>query len=275
MSFRFKTLIIGLAIAFSALASETNKIVLRVAADPNNLPFSNDKGEGFENRIAEMLARDLNADLQYLWRAQRRGFFRETLKENQSDLVMGVPAGFERAAPSKPYYASSYVFVTQRDRNLKLESLDDPRLRTLRVGVQIIGDDYGNPPPALALASRGIITNVTGYTLYGNYSEPNPPAQIVAAVARGEIDVGLVWGPLAGFFAARSQTPLDVRPIHGGPDDPPMAFSIAIGSRRKDKALQEKVNAFVAAHQPEIDRILEDFHIPRVTPPPRAERRDD
>jgi mxaJ protein len=268
-------LILVATFCFTSLALDTNKLVLRIAADPNNLPFSNDKGEGFENRIAEMLARDLNADLQYVWRAQRRGFFRETLKENQSDLVMGVPAGFERAAPSKPYYASSYVFVTQRARELNLENMDDPRLRTLRIGVQIIGDDYGNPPPTLALASRGIVTNVVGYTLYGNYSQPNPPSEIVAAVARGEIDVGLVWGPLAGFFAARSETPLDIRPIRGGADDPPMAFSIAIGCRRKDKELQEKVNRFLAAHQSDIDAVLKDFHIPRVAPPPRKERRDD
>jgi mxaJ protein len=255
--------------------ADTNKLILRIAADPNNLPFSNERLEGFENRIADLIARELGADVQYLWRAQRRGFFRETLKANEADLVMGVPAGFERAAPTKPYYTSSYVFVTRKDRGYDFKNLDDPRLRTLRIGVQVIGDDYNNTPPAHGLASRGIVTNVVGYTLYGNYAEPNPPAQIISAVERDEIDVAMVWGPLAGYFAAKARTPLDVRPIEPTEKDSDLTFSIAIGCRRKDPELRKKVDAILAAHRSDVDAILAEYHVPRVAAPQRHRKDDD
>src|SRR4051794_12192091 len=122
--------------------------VLRVTADPNNLPFTNERREGFENKIAEVIARDLNADLKYTWRAQRRGFFRETLKADECDLVLGVPAGFERAMTTVPYYRSAYVFVSRKDRGLDVRSFDDPKLKALKVAVQLIGDDGVNTPPA-------------------------------------------------------------------------------------------------------------------------------
>lgn len=270
----FKALLLTLICA-SASAVDTNKLVLRIAADPNNLPFSNERLEGFENRIADLIAKQLGAEIQYNWRAQRRGFFRETLKANEADLVMGVPSDFERAAPTKPYYTSTYVFVTKKDRKLDLRNLDDPRLRTLRIGVQVIGDDYANTPPAHGLASRGIITNVFGYTLYGNYAEPNPPSQIISAVERGEIDVALVWGPLAGFFAAQARTPLEVRAIESTERDSDLVFSIAIGCRRKDQELRKKVETILAKHRGEIDAILAEYHVPRVAAPTRAPRRDD
>ena len=268
--------IVVLAFAcFAAVASDTNKLILRVAADPNNLPFSNERLEGFENRIADLIAKELGAEVQYNWRAQRRGFFRETLKANEADLVMGVPADFERAAPTKPYYTSTYVFVTRKDRGLNLRNLDDPRLRTLRIGVQVIGDDYANTPPAHGLASRGIVTNITGYTLYGNYLEPNPPAQIISAVERDEIDVALVWGPLAGYFAAKARTPLDVRPIEPTEKDSDLVFSIAIGCRRKDPELRKKVDAILNAHRSDVDAILAEYHVPRAPAPAKRHRRED
>src|SRR5436190_17452190 len=147
--------------------------VLRIAADPNNLPFSNERLEGFENKIANLVARELKAEVQYLWRAQRRGFFRETLKTGDCDLVLGVPVGFQQALTTVPYYRSSYAFVYRRDSGLDLKSLDDPRLRALRIGVQLVGDDGANTPPAHALAIRGLVTNIVGYTLYGDYRQAN------------------------------------------------------------------------------------------------------
>jgi mxaJ protein len=263
------------ALCAGAIAGETNKLILRVAADPNNLPFSNLRQEGFENRIAELIAKELGANLEYVWRAQRRGFFRETLKVNAADLVMGVPAEFEMAAPTKAYYTSSYVFVTRNDRALNFRNLDDERLRTSRIGVQMVGDDYANTPPAQGLATRGIVTNVFGYTLYGNYSEPNPPAQIIAAVENGEIDVALVWGPLAGFFAAKAKTPLEVRAIEPTETDSDLVFSIAIGCRRKDPELRKKVDAILAEHRNEVKAILAEYHVPLVAAAPQRQRRDD
>src|SRR5689334_1124145 len=126
----------------------TTQRVIRVAADPNNLPFTNDRLEGFENRIAEVVAKDLGARVEYVWHAQRRGFFRETLKENRADLVMGAPVGFDLGLTTKPYYRSTYVFVTRKGSGLDIRSFDDPRLAKLRVGVQIIGNDGFNSPPA-------------------------------------------------------------------------------------------------------------------------------
>src|SRR5690349_16835567 len=115
--------------------------VLRVCADPNNLPLSNQRGEGFENKLAELLAQDLGERVEYTWWAQRRGFFRNTLKAGMCDLVIGVPAGFEMASTTRPYYRSTYVFVSRKDRHLNIASLDDPALRKLKIGVQMIGDD--------------------------------------------------------------------------------------------------------------------------------------
>jgi mxaJ protein len=163
--------------------------VLRVCADLNNLPFSNERREGFENRLAELVARDLGARLEYVWWAQRRGFIRNTLAAGECDVVFGVPSRFERVLPTAPYLRSSYVFVSRDTLAPPLTSLDDQRLRTLRIGVHLIGDDYTNTPPAHALARRGIVRNVAGYTIYGDYREPNPPARIIEALGRGEIDV--------------------------------------------------------------------------------------
>jgi quinoprotein dehydrogenase-associated probable ABC transporter substrate-binding protein len=172
---------------------------------PNNLPFSNQRGGGFENRLAEMIARDLNVRVSYTWWAQRRGFFRNTLNAGACDVVMGAPTGLGLLAASRPYYRSAYAFVMRNSMEPPLHSLDDPRLRRLRVGVHPAGDDGINPPPAHALAARGIVDNVAGYTLYGGYRRPNPPARLIEAVAEGRLDAAIAWGPPAGYFAARKR----------------------------------------------------------------------
>lgn len=244
--------------------------VLRIAADPNNLPFTNDRLEGFENKLAELIARELNARVEYTWHAQRRGFFRETLKgEQPADLVLAVPARFERALTTSPYYRSSYAFVTRKDRDLHIESLDDPILKQLKVGVQLIGEDGFNTPPAHALARRGIVDNVVGYSVYGDYAQANPPARIVDAVAKGDIDVGIVWGPLAGYFAQREGVPLDVVPVTPVFDPPalPLAFDIAMGVRKGDKALRDEIEGVLRRKHGEVERILDAYGVPRVEAP--------
>jgi mxaJ protein len=238
--------------------------VLRVAADPNNLPFSNDRREGFENRIVELVARELGAKVEYTWRAQRRGFFRETMKEGNCDLVAGVPRGFDPVLTTSPYYRSGYVLVQHSERGLRFESLDHPELRALTIGVQMIGDDFANTPPAHALSRRGITQNVRGYSVYGDYREPNPPARIVDAVARGEVDVACVWGPLAGYFARQHGTRLVVTPLPSFdvPSQQPFAFEIAMGVRKSNPALRDELNVVLARKQPEIDAILREFGVP-------------
>jgi mxaJ protein len=240
--------------------------VLRVCADPNNLPFSNDRGEGFENRLAEMLAADLGMRVEYTWWAQRRGFVRNTLGAGQCDVLMGVPAGFELAATTRPYYRSTYVFVSRRDRGLGLRSLDDERLRRLKIGVQMIGDDFSNSPPAHALSARGVVENVIGYSVLGDYSQPNPPARVVEAVARGDVDVAVVWGPLAGYFAPRQPAPLDLLPVTPQTDTPsrPFAFDISMAVRRGDDERRRLLEDFIVRRRTDIDRVLAQFGVPRV-----------
>jgi mxaJ protein len=238
---------------------------LRVCADPNNLPFSNKNGEGFENALAQLVARELGRGVEYTWWPQRRGFIRNTLKAGACDVVLGVPSSFEMALATRPYYRSTYVFVYRQDRGIAVRSFDDPTLRKLRIGVQIIGDDGANAPPAHALANRGIVDNVVGYTVYGDYSQPNPPARIVEAVAKGAIDVAVVWGPLAGYFAPRQGVPLAVVPVSPQIDMPflPFVWDISMGVRRSDKRLQAELDEVLERERPAIDALLNRYGVPR------------
>jgi mxaJ protein len=240
--------------------------VLRVCADPNNLPFSNERQEGFENRIAEIVARDMDATLEYTWWAQRRGFVRNTLRAESCDVVMGVPAGYDPVLSTQPYYRSTYVFATREDSALHLGSLDDSVLRRVRIGVHVIGEDYANPPPAHALAARGVIANVVGYSIYGDYAEPDPPARLLDALAHREIDVAIVWGPFAGAYARRTGVALRVVPVPAPADLPflPFAFDIAMGVRRGDTSLRAELDGILVRRRDEIARVLDDFGIPRV-----------
>src|SRR6476646_832295 len=150
---RFLSLLAVAAIACGPARAATTMRELRVCSDPNNLPFSNHERQGFENRIAELVARDLNAKLTYVWYAQRRGFTRNTLGADKCDVFIGVPSSLDRVSTTIPYYRSTYVFATRRDRNIHVASFDDAALRKLRIGVQMIGDDFMNTPPAHALAT--------------------------------------------------------------------------------------------------------------------------
>jgi quinoprotein dehydrogenase-associated probable ABC transporter substrate-binding protein len=243
--------------------------VLRVCADPNNLPFSNQKGEGFENSLAELIARDLNARVEYAWFPQRRGFIRNTLGAGICDIVMGVPRGFDPVETTRPYYRSTYVFITRKDRKLRIYSLDNPALRRLSIGLHVIGDDYSNPPPMHALARRNIVRNVQGYSIYGDYSQPNPPARLIEAVAEGKIDVAIAWGPLGGYFAKHRREPLEITAIIRDQDGPdlPFAFNISMGVRKGDKALREELDRIIAHRAREITKILSDFGVPLKTLP--------
>ena len=215
--------------------------------------------------------------LEYVWRAQRRGFFRETLKEAKADLVMSVPAGFEMALPSIPYYRSTYVFVTRQNRGIKISSFDELILRTAKIGIQLVGDDGVNTPPAHALANRGIVTNVVGFTLYGDYREANPPARIVEAVGRGDLDVAIVWGPLAGYFNRAERLNLDLTPVSANSEDQPLKFdfSMAMGVRRGNQELREALNEIIRKHRTEIDEILKNFGVPLLPLKETVTKRED
>ena len=240
---------------------------LVVCADPNNMPFSNREQQGFENRLVKLLARDLKTPVRYRWWAQRRGFARQLLGAEPCDLWPGVATGLHNLTTTDPYYRSTYVFVSRAARKLAGLTLDDPRLRELRIGVQLVGDDAMNTPPAHALARRGIVRNVRGFTLYGDYRRPDPPAAIVRAVADGVIDVALVWGPLAGFEARRVPVPLRIEPVRPQVDAGwPMRYAISIGVRADEPQLLQQLNGVLRAERASINALLREYHVPTVAP---------
>ncbi len=258
MSFRFLSLFLCAGAALAA-----NQPVLRVCADPNNLPFSNQQEQGFENKLAEIFALQLGARLEYTWWSERKSFLKDSLEAGRCDLVMGLPASLTSVTTTKPYYQSTYVFVSRHDRNLHITSLDDPRLSDWRVGVHVVGDDYA--PPAAALARRGITANVIGFSLFGSYGEISPARKLVDAVARGQIDLAIVWGPFAGYFAKQEKVALDIVPVSPSTFLAiPFTYQIAAGVRRGDSALLAQIDHAIANDSAEIRRILDQYGIPQV-----------
>ena len=240
---------------------------LRVCSDPNNLPFSNSKEEGFENRIADLIATEMHRPVEYTWWAQRRGFFRNTLRAGLCDVVISVPTSFELADTTRPYYRSTYVFVSRRDRGLDVASFDDRALRDLKIGVQMIGDDGANTPPVHALTNRGMVDNLKGYTVYGDYRQESPPAQIVDAVLKKEVDIAVIWGPLAGYFAGKHHGELSIRPVSPEIDLPylPFVYDISVGVRRGEDELKAQIDQILSRKRGEINGILNRYNIPRST----------
>jgi mxaJ protein len=255
-----------LALTALAMSGATDARELRVCADPNNLPFSNDARAGFENRLVALVAKELDATVTYEWWAQRRGNVRETLKAGRCDVIPGIATNLEMLATTRPYYRSSYVFVTRADRNLDLTGFDDERLQTLRIGVQMIGDDFSNTPPAHSLARRGIVQNVRGFMVYGDYATDSPPRAIIDAVAAGQVDVAVVWGPLAGYFARSAKPQLTIQPVAPLIDGPmlPMTFDISMGVRKEDRALRRELDDVLERNRDEIRMLLETFGVPLI-----------
>lgn len=242
----------------------------RVCSDPDNLPFSDEQRRGFENKIAALLANDLGDSLSYVWWPTRRGFVRMTLGSEDCDIIMGTPEGYDLVLQTKPYYRSAYVAVTRRDRHLRITSLDDPALKTLTIGVNTMGDNYENTPPAHALGARGIYQHIVGFPTF--YNREDRPGNIIEAVAKGSIDVAIVWGPLGGYFAKQSSVPLDVTML---PDTDratgfPFSYGVAMGVRRADRGLRDTLNMALDRRRADIDAILRDYGVPLLpmTPEP-------
>jgi len=234
----------------------------RVCGDPDNMPFSNRDEQGLDNKIASVIAKALGDSVVYTWWPHRRGFVRNTLSASECDVIMGVPTNFDLASETKPYYRSTYYVVTRTDRHLNITSMSDPRLKSLKVGVNLIGYDYTNTPPAHALSVHGITQNVEGFSTF--YGKENQPQDIIDAVASGKIDVAFVWGPLAGYFAKQSAVPLTITPLPDSDAVPgvPFAYNVAIGVRRSDTELRDRLNQILAEKQGEIQKILESYNVP-------------
>lgn len=255
-----------------AAASCSSAAPLRVCSDPNNLPYSDEQGRGFENQIAALIGQDLNREVVYTWYPQRSKFFNATLNSGVCDLVMGVPAGFEEASSTQPYYRSTYVFVSRADHKLQISSLDDPRLRTLKIGVHVLGDEDDALPPVHALISRGIVKNLVGVSIFGHLEESEPAADVLRAVENGSVDIAVAWGPLAGYFAKTSRVPLSVTPIADDPKNPdlPFHFDIALGVRTGDTALKAALDRELTRRRTEIQEILRGYGVPQLPIPPAA-----
>lgn len=253
--------LLAMAAAPRAAEPQQRREALRVCADPDNLPYSNEHGAGFENRIAQLVADDLKLPLAYEWLPDRRGFVRKTLGAHLCDVIIGVPADFERTLNTRPYYRSSYVLLLRAGDAAPIASFDDPRLARMRIGVQLIGNDLAASPPGYALARHGHITNVRGFAMAG---EQTPAARMVAALARGELDAALLWGPQAGYFAQRATVPMHMRVMHAPADlaGQPFEFSIAMGVSRGDEALRRTLDDVIRRRRADIDGILAEYGVP-------------
>jgi mxaJ protein len=263
-----------LCAAASGAAAAPRPLV--VCADPNNLPFSNRARQGFENKIVERVAGDLGRPVSYVWWVQHRGYVRNTLNDSKCEVWPGMASGVDLAATTRPYYRSTYVFVSRTDSPLAQLTLDDPRLRRVAIGVQMIGNDSMNTPPAHAIASRGIIDNVHGYMVYGDSSQANPTAAIIDAVVQRRIDVALVWGPLAGYAARRSPIPLRIEAVTPAGDSRwPMTFDISMGVKRSNRELLEQLNASLDKEHARIRTILAAYSVPLEASPIRISDRSN
>jgi mxaJ protein len=270
MSLRCPELLAGALVVALALASSAAQAAepapasapeLRVCADPANLPYSQRDGSGFENRIARLVAEDLGMRLSWFWQEQTRGFVRKTMGAGECDLFVGVPAGFDKVLATRPYYRSSYVAVT-RHGEPPFAGFDPAQLRARRFGVQLIGNDLAASPPGAALAARGAVDNVTGFLVYG---EGPAGKRMVDAVAAKDIDVALVWGPQAGRFARRSAVRLDVMPVEAPAGlAMPFEYSIAMGVRKGDTLLRDRLDQVLARRKADIDAILDEYAVPRI-----------
>jgi mxaJ protein len=246
----------------TALAETTKEF--RVCADPQNLPFSNRQQEGFENKIAGVIAKAFDAAPSYVWWGQRRGFIRNTmnatLKEGRCNIMIGAPQGYDLVRTTKPYYRSTYVFVYRKDKGFQIKTLDDPILKKIRIGVHLLGEDYGNPPPVYALSRRGIVGNVVGFQTF--YSAQNPESKLIDAVAGGQVDAAIVWGPAAGYFVKRQRVPLEMVPVPSGKGDLPFAFDISMGVKPGDDALLAQLEKVLATKHAEIVSLLKNYGVP-------------
>ena len=223
---------------------------LRVCGDPDNLPYSNERLEGFENRIAAVVAAELGATPVYAWWPHQRGLVRNTIDAGTCDVIFGVPEGLDFVLWTRPYYRSAYVMAYRGDRGYDFRSLDAPELQELRIGVHV------NTPPEESLARRGLLDNVSTYSLFFDpRGDRDRPRKLLDDLVAGTVDVAVAWGPLAGYAATTSEIPLEVVALEDEPGVP-LSFDISMGVAKGNDALKNRLEAAIDRRQSEILAIL-------------------
>ena len=231
--------------------------VLRVCADPRNLPFSNERGEGFENKIAELFAEKLQKKLDYVYYPQATGFVRMTLGAHRCDVIMGFPQGDELVQGSNPYYRTSYALITKQGSGLEdVATLEDPRLKGKHIGI------VAGTPPATNMAANGLMPNARPYPLMIDTRVDSSAEAMMKDLASGDIDAGILWGPMAGFYARKENPPLHVMPLVKETSGPSLVYRIGMGVRAADQNWKRQLNRLIQENQPAINRILLDFGVP-------------
>lgn len=244
------------AAAQSATGDTVARTELRVCADPNNLPFSDEKREGFENKIAEVIGHDLSLPVSYFWFPQIIGFVRNGLLAGRCDLVMGTVAGDELMQTTTPYYHTSYVMVIRDDSKITTSDLDDPAFKSLHIGV------ISGTPPSDLLVHHALMSNARPYALTVDTRFESPPHQMLKDIADGSIDAGMIWGPFAGYYITHDKLPLRVIELKSEPGMPRLDYHIAMGVRYNEPDWRRRLNEAIHKHQSEIDAILRDYGVP-------------
>ena len=233
--------------------------VLRVCADPNNLPFSNDKGQGFENKIAELFAAKLGKRLAYTYYPQATGFVRMTLGSYRCDVIMGFPQGDDLVQSTNPYYRTAYAFVTKADSPLAgVQTLNDPRLKGKRLGI------VAGTPPATNLVADGLMPQAKSYPLVVDTRYDSSAAAMIKDITSGAIDGGVLWGPMAGYYATHADPPLHIALLLKEKGGPHLDYRIVMGVRPSDQNWKRQLNRLIAENQPAINKLMLDYGVPLI-----------
>ncbi len=253
-------LVAAMALDPDAVHAQTGELIhrteLRICADPNNLPFSDEKKEGFENKIADLIGQELGLPISYVWFPQVIGFVRNTLRAGQCDLVMGAAAGDDVMQTTSPYYYTSYMLVSRADKKVAFSGFDDPQIKSLRIGI------VAGTPPADLLVKHGLMDHAQPYALMIDTRYESPTHQMVEDIVAGKIDIGLLWGPIAGYYAHRGKELLDLVPLKSEPGSPRMDYHIAMGVRGNEPEWRRRINAAIQKRREAIVAILRDYGVP-------------
>jgi quinoprotein dehydrogenase-associated probable ABC transporter substrate-binding protein len=263
-----------LVLLLAGASSGAEAGTLRVCADPDNMPFSNAKGEGFENKLAELIASKLDATVDYVWFSESSGYVPNVVGNEACDLVMGYAQGTGLIADSNPYYYTSYALIYRQDDTslAGAERLSDPRLKGKRIGL------FARTPPASLLALYGLAENAKPFEINAGENPSKAAEAVIEEIATGKLDAGILWGPVGGYYAQRAAVPLTLVPLVKETAGPSQVYGITLGLRPNDPQWKHQVNKVIAENQRAIDDILQGYNVPvldaqgQTVAPPAAER---